>query len=47
MAPPDKTCIVIEIPYSNNDKIHFQSEDNLFDEVSNGLIKSGLIEKNK
>lgn len=47
MAPPDKTCIVIEIPYSNNDKIHFQSEHNLFDEVSNGLIKSGLIEKNK
>ena len=47
MAPVDKTCIVIEIPYSNNDEIHLKSENKLFQEISSSLIKSRLIEKNK
>ncbi len=46
MAPLDKTCIVIEIPYSNNDEIHLKSENKLFQEISSSLIKSRLIEKN-
>ena len=47
MAPSNKTCIVVEIPYSNNDQIHLKSKNKLFQEISSSLINSRLIEKNK
>ena len=46
MAPLDKTCIVIEIPYSNDDEIHLMSEIKLFNEISSMLIDSRLLKNN-
>ena len=46
MAPLDKTCIVVEIPYSNNDETHLKSNNKLFQDISSSLISSRLIKKN-
>ena len=47
MAPKEKTCIVIEIPFSPGDKIHVQSDIKLFEEISSLLVENKLIEMEK
>lgn len=46
LAPKNKTCIVIEIPCSKDDNISNLSEVELYESVSNCLIKNKLINKN-
>ena len=46
MAPSDKTCIVVEIPYSSNEKTHLKSNEKLFQDISSNLISLRLIKKN-
>ena len=47
MAPKEKTCIVIEIPYSNGDKISSQTPAQLFEHIRRTLIENKLIKKDK
>jgi len=47
MAPKEKTCIVIEIPFSDQDKIYSQPESAIFEHIISLLIGNKLIKKNK
>lgn len=46
LAPKSRTCIVIEIPCSKNDNISNLNEMDLYQLISNCLIKNKLIKKN-
>lgn len=45
MAPANKTCIVVEVPYSPNDVYDLLPDDEFLFDIKNSLIKYELIEK--
>ncbi len=47
MAPKDKTCIVIETPYDQNQSQSTKLDHQHFSIISNALIKKNLIKKNQ
>jgi len=47
MAPKEKTCIVVESPYSKDDELSSKSDDAVFEMVSGDLINTGLLDKNQ
>ena len=47
MAPRKRTCIIVESPYSNGDKLSTLDHNSFFTLVKNDLISLGLIKENK
>ena len=45
MAPKNKTCIVVEVPYDKDDIYHTAREDNFLDQIKSLLIKHNIINK--
>ena len=45
MAPNDKTCIVIEIPYDQDSELFSKSNKELFENISDILINNKLIKR--
>ena len=45
MAPKNKTCIVVEVPYDKDDMYHTAKEDNFLDQIKSLLIKHNIINK--
>jgi len=45
MAPKEKTCIVIEIPFSHGDKIDTQTDSQLFKNISTVLVDNKLLKR--
>ena len=47
MAPNDKTCIVIEIPYTKGDKISSQPQTKLYEDIISKLVENKFMNKDE
>ena len=45
MAPKDKTCIVVEIPYDQQSELPLKPKELIFKQTSDLLLDNGLIKK--